>query len=360
MIVYFAITSWVFLSAIGKNNTILNNSYISRITILMFIALIVALIPLRNFVYGDMLVYVNSFQNMHTLTLKQALGNSSWEPLFVLFQWVVSRFTQNPNIFIISSFLFYIIILLRSFKKFSSHWQRIFLLFGYLNFAFFYDYIFNGMRQGFAMVLILLAISYWLDTAKNNNLIIFCVGIAAGLFHYSAFPVVLCLFLLKFFKISLKFLLFSWFVAALLFVTGLNTQLKNLGIVSNFGLVETYADIATLQHFGGETNKINFLVFSAFFLFLSLFLARKIHMTDEKAEVYNKIIKLYTLFNIYFLMFGFIAFSNRVAAFSWFLIPVLLWFPILNRKVHSPKLIFLSTTITLVIGLTTSAFYIYK
>lgn len=54
--------------------------------------------------------------------------------------------------------------------------------------------------------------------------------------------------------------------------------------------------------------------------------------------------------NVYFLLFGFIAYSNRIAAYSWFLIPIIIMYPLLKGEKYNPILLSL-----IVFGFTLSA-----
>jgi hypothetical protein len=49
----------------------------------------------------------------------------------------------------------------------------------------------------------------------------------------------------------------------------------------------------------------------------------------------------YVVFNALFLAFGFVAFSDRIASYSWFLAPMLLWRPLSMRD--DPKSVGLSS-----------------
>lgn len=350
MIFFVSIYSWVFLSAFGKPYTLLNNRHISKILIFLLTILLVCSLPFNvGDSLGDIKNYINVFQSMHSLPLSSTLEATNWEPLFVLIQWVISRFTDDPYAYILCTFVLYIFIFNQSMKKMFVSWQRLFIFFAYINFSFFYAYILNGSRQGFAMMFMLLAIGYWLGDHPSRSYKVFFAGLATALCHYSSIPIVITLLLIKKFNVALRPLLYCWVLLSILYLTGLNSLIGNIPAVNQISFVNGYSDAVSLEYFGGQTNKLSFLLFSAFFLFLSLVFYKKVPMEDQKRTIYLNIIKCYTAFNSYFLLFGFIAFSNRVASYSWFMIPLLMAYPFLNKRNYSPLVMIMLLTFILLI-----------
>lgn len=358
MLFFYTLTSGVLFSSIARPNTVLKNSYISRFYIIMFTCLIALIIPFRNIypVGSDMSLYIGNLQFIHNLSLIQTYKVSIWEPLFVFIQWVISRFTTDPTVYLIVTLLLYISILHKAIKNVFLPWQQLFIFFAYFNFTFFYGYIFNGARQGFSMMFILLAISYWFK--DSNNIKIYLAGCAATLCHYSSIPVVISLIIIQKFKIKLKSIIILWSFSALLFITGLNRYLLYVPFIAKIHFVENYSSSESLYYFAGQTNYKKFLIFSAIFLFLFLLFYKFITMDDVNKKRYLNLIKCYSIFNTYFLLFGFIAFSNRVASFSWFLIPVLFMYPFLYKQKHSPLLLFTMTIVVAIIGYFTGLDYL--
>lgn len=323
----------------------------------MFTILVALIIPFRDMYYygNDMLLYINNFQFIHHLSLIQTYKVSIWEPLFVFFQWIISRFTTDPTIYLVLTLLLYVSILYKAVKNVFSPWQQLFVFFAYFNFVFFYAYIFNGARQGFSMMFVLLAISYWLKNDKKYKM--YLAGLAATLCHFSSIPVVISLLIVQKFNVKLKTLIIIWTFSALLFITGLNSYLLQIPFIAKIHFVEAYSNSSSLDYFGGQTNYLKFLIFSAFFLFLTLFFYKVIQMEEMHKKRYLNLIKCYSIFNTYFLLFGFVAFSNRVASYSWFLIPILFLYPFLHKQKHSPLLLFTITIVIMIIGYFTGLSY---
>ncbi|WP_245830289.1 EpsG family protein [Planococcus faecalis] len=351
-------SSWVLLSSLGQPNTLLKNSYVSRAFLILFTVLLLLAIPSRDFhTYGgDMNNYVNFFQKIAGMSLVDTFKIAIWEPSFVFTQWIISRFTSNPSIYIIITVLIYILTLGKSIKNIFSPWQMMFILFAYLNFTFFYGYIFNGARQGFSIMLLLLAISIWLS--KGRNLYFYIALILSASFHLSVIPATIILLSLKQFNFKIKTLLVYWAFFSLLFISGFNQFIMQIPFVNSITLIQSYASSAALEHYGGEVNNLKFYAFSAFFLILGLILYKTIKLESALKLTYLKIIKIYTALNCYFLLLGFVSFSDRIAIYSWFLIPILVLFPILNKEKHSPFLLFIVLLILALNGISsTQGFY---
>lgn len=301
--------------------------------------------------------YLRAFNFFSDATIKQAFETYSWESLFLLYQWSLSKISSNDLTFIIVTFLIYVFLLLKAIKKIFLPWQYIYIFFAFLCYPFFYNYILNGMRQGLAMMLILLAMTYWIK--KRNSFKFYISIIFSGLIHVTSFFFTIPLFIVLWLNIKLKYLLLLWTFAIFLFLTDLNSFIANIGIINELNFIELYTNNGIIEVFG-ETNKINFLVFSSFFLLLSLFLYKYIDLDEKLKNIYLVTIKTYTVFNILFLLFGFIAYSNRLAAYSWHLLPLLILFPILHKSKHSPFLLIITIVIFMIIGWVTSPLLIYR
>lgn len=351
MAFYLTFCSWIFISSIAKPKTILNNKNISMFLSMLFFILATVLILNKDFYQGDMVNYVDELRNMQSYSLLGAFHHFTWEPMFLLLQWVVSRFTGSAAIWVLITWILYYIVLLTAVKKIAPN-QYIFILFAYLNFSMFYDYFFVGTRQGFALVFMLLAVSYWFNNEKPMKIIL--ASVTSVLFHYSALPIFLLLIVIRRPTWTLKKLIFIWLASLAMFLTRLHE--KFVMLFSNYiPELNQYNSYESFRHFGSTGNRLDFLLFSVGILVVCLLLYRLIETNNP--QLYELLIKCYIAFNCYFLLFGFISFSYRVSAYSWFLLPILLWFPFLNQKNHNPYLMFAATAITFVVGVFTNTIF---
>lgn len=357
MAIFATASCFVLLTALMPKDTILKNRFISFAIIFILVSTILLYIPSWDLYYADMIRYLSAYNRMNYLKLSQAFNEYSWEPLFILTQWIISKISTSSSVFIITMFLISFLLMYKSAKILFLPWQRVYIIFTFMCYPFFYDYIFNGIRQGIAMMLLILAFSYW--TKKQNSFKFFISIALSGLFHYTAFIFSFIMLVILNFNLRLRTIILFWIITATLFLTGENATLLEFNFITKI----TYIDIYTsneITHTFEKFNNVYHLFFSAFFLILSLLFLKYIRMGDKEKETYRLLIKCYTMFNSVFLMLGFIAYANRIAAFSWQIIPILVAYPILNKKKHSTYLLFLLILVASLIGITTSPFLKYK
>lgn len=357
MIIFLVISVFVLVSALTPKNSLLKNRIMSNSIIFTMIAFMIAYIPFLDVYVSDMVRYVAAYQNMSSLSLSQIINIYEWEPLFLITQWFISRFSENPVIYVLFTYIMFILILYKTIKKIFLPWQRMFVVFVFLCFPFFYMYVFDGIRQGLAIMLLMLGISYW--TEKKNSLKFYLCLIASGLFHDTAFIMAIIIIIVFLFKLKLRTLLSIWGVTAILFLTGLNAKILNFDFFRSIVYIAIYADPNSIKQFG-EVNKLNFFVFTSFFLFASLFLYKYIKLEKAQMKIYSLIIKCYIGFSAVFLLFGFIAYSNRIAMYSWFLIPLLICYPVLYSKKYSNVLLFFVILIAFITSFIYSPFIVFR
>lgn len=352
ILLFFCISFFTLVSTLAPQNSYFKNKYTSHALIAVLISSLLILMPLINVHRSDMPVYLSAFNTISSYNFSSIFeGFYDWEPLFLIFQWIISRFTQNPLIYISIIYLLCASVLYKSIRNIYKGWQQIYVLFIYFCFPFFYDYTFNVLRHGIAIVFLTLAYTFWEN--KRHSVKFYTSLIVASLFHYSAIPFSILMMIVLSSKAGIKRYLILWFLAALSFVTNLNTYLLNLGFVSKIDAFNTYTNNSLISHYG-SINRTDFLLFSAFFLLLSLYLLKKIKLSSKHESTYTNIIKLYIAFNTLFLLFGFIAYSDRIVIYSWFIIPILVSYPILHNYKKSNLLLFTLILISGCIGFFTS------
>lgn len=359
MIIYAALVAWVLISSLAPVNSILKNRYVSSGILFSLIALLIVSIPFNDFSEGDMPRYIRTINMMSDLSFYDSLQYFDWEPLFTLMQWSFAQVSNNSNLYIIFILIIYISLYYRISAHLFYNWQRLFFFFSYLSVTFFHAYLFNGTRQGFAMALILLAIALWnAESPSFKKIKVLLSLMGAALFHTSSIPLIVALLFLMAIKPSLKSLLIIWAGFSVLFITEANTLIANIPYLSSIEYLVVYTDEDLISHFG-EVNKMSYYIFSLTALIASLIL-HKLPLNSARKAVHLNLIKTYLIFNSVFLAFGFIAYSNRIATFSWILIPLLMIYPILHSKVNARYYLFAATLIFTVIGFATSAYEFFQ
>uniref|UniRef100_UPI001C2DEA7D EpsG family protein n=1 Tax=Halobacillus sp. Marseille-Q1614 TaxID=2709134 RepID=UPI001C2DEA7D len=142
---------------------------------------------------------------------------------------------------------------------------------------------------------------------------------------------------------------------ALLYLTHLSDNVVNI-LPLNLNFLETYSSQEVMQNYGSSYN-INFLLFNTGFLFLFLFAKSTLMLNNT----FKSLLNMYILSSGVFFLFGFVAFADRIAGYSWLLIPLLIAVLIKNIKITINKAVLLS--FILIIGILTTplihAFFVY-
>ena len=328
LLILIATTVWVLLISLSRPNTIINNKYTSYFTIFLLFVYVSILLVTTDNISLDMKQYIDEFLLFDQFNIVQALGFSSRESLFVIFQWLTAQISNDPRFFYFSIWLVFATLLIFSLRRMFKPWQLLVVFFVYLNFFLTFNYITNTVRQGLAISIILVAVTTLIKN-NNNKLLFYTSIIVAPFLHNTSIVLSLALLIIRFRKFNLRTLLILWSLFSLLYITNLNSSL--LSPLSSFvGDIESYTSSSIIESYGSGVNRLDFLIFSVFWIIYSCFLYSK-----TKNEQYKTLIRIYIAFNIYFLAFGFIAYSDRIAAYSWFLIPLLVLYPLFklpNRR----------------------------
>lgn len=115
------------------------------------------------------------------------INNDRFEFGYILYQYIISRFTSDPHILLFLSSLIILVFLYIVFYKDSQlPWFSVLM---FIMLMFFYDSM-NMMRQYIAIALTCMATHI---LKKNKKLLFVCITIFAGLFHTSAFVILILL-----------------------------------------------------------------------------------------------------------------------------------------------------------------------
>jgi hypothetical protein len=300
----------------------------------------------RDVYVNDTGTYLFIYDQLKYTSFGDIFGYLKGDTLFLAISWVVARITGDQTIYLMILWLLFCIPFGYFINKLFPTWKSAIVLFSYMNFVFFYNYADNALRQGIAISFLLVALYMVLN--KKKPYIFMIIG---SLIHWTCLPFSVVIYSYKF---RLRTLLVTWGIFCLLFITNLNAKVVGplWSLIPN---IDTYTSVNSLNSYGNQVNRLDFLILSASVLVTSLFLYYFMH----RNEMYMKIIKVYISFNALFLLFGFISFSDRLAVYSWFLIPVLIWFPILNATKYRPVIAFSVLLISFVLGVVTGVYDYY-
>ena len=191
----------------------------------------------------------------------------------------------------------------------------------------FFTFGMNGIRNGMACHLVLLAISLLLDDKYVSGAIL-CL-LAFGVHRSTMLPIsatLVGLFIVRDFRFAMAF----WFLSILV-------SLVAGGTVSNFfaslgfdDRMTQYTTINDMSAFSHEGFRWDFLIYSAAPVVMAWYVCLKRKVSDNW---YNVICMVYCLCNAFWIMVIRSAFSNRFAYLSWFIYPVVIAYPLVNLPV---------------------------
>ncbi|PTL37921.1 EpsG family protein [Alkalicoccus saliphilus] len=322
MIYYFLLTLWVGIHQLSPKDAF--RSFPHTLVLTAAITITAVLVTLMIPITGDMERYLNQLGNSSETPLLPVLAEVRWETGFLVFQWLIAQITTNSYIYIGVTMSVMWILLLYTLPKMTPFHFLPLLLFGYLSFFEYFNLTTNLIRQGLAVHMLPLLLVFLKDHKYIKSLLL--LG-AALLFHLSA-VVMAGLIVLRKLNLSIKFLMILLAASVFFMLTGVHEMLM-MTVVGLIGgpLEETVLRFTSeefMEKSGGQINRLDFLAFTLFWAAWGIAFYYRLLRSDE---FFGWLVKSYLAFASAFALFAFIAYSDRIAMFAWFLTPLLLFYP---------------------------------
>lgn len=235
--------------------------------------------------------------------------------------------TMTMDIFFFVCACIYIIPLYKASRNwFPKHYFLVFLLF--VGSFSFWPYGVNGMRNGMATSLFVLAISY----NKKNNFLMILFYLLSASFHTSMLlPIAAfcCTIYVKDSKMYFFFYLLS--IALSISMGGIWENIfASIGFGDDrFSTYLTSANSSTSK-FASTGFRYDFLLYSA----APIVLARYYKFVNGyKNPIYDQLLHTYIIANGFWVMIIRANFSNRFAYLSWFLMAIVVIYPLLDKNI---------------------------
>jgi hypothetical protein len=286
---------------------------------LWFIILYMGARPI-SFQFGDMAVYALEFEDYaNGLPL-----NTRKEFVFSMFMKTASSIMSAEMFFLLCAFIYVFPLYLASKNFFKDYWfYSLFILI--ISYSF-WAYGSNGIRNGIGTSLFIYGLS------KNKNLVKVAFFLLAISIHASlVLPAVA--FVISLFYKNVKFYLYAWFIAiplSLSFAGFWEIFFLNLGFIEESRL---------LGYFSGDQSALDnivevkvgfrwdFLIYSATGVFAGYYYIFKKKFDDA---FYNRLFAIYLMCNALWILVIRANFSNRFAYLSWFLLGLIIIYPLLK------------------------------
>lgn len=286
--------------------------------------------------FGDTIQYTSTYNQLDNATYgeKKDIGFYSL--------MVLCKSLMNIQSFYILCSLLYVIPVYYTFRKWFKEYA-FFALILFVSSMSFWGFGVNGIRNGLATSLFIFALGF-----QGKIVITISLMVLSITFHSSLMlPFIAYLLTLK--LTNTKILIKVWiFSVVISFFIGnqIEALLGDFFISSGFTddkRLDTYFSNEIDGEIADKRYRFDFIVYSGIPIAIGYFYKYKLLFNSI---IYDRIFNLYLVANTVWVFLIYLAFTNRMAYLSWFLIPVVLVYPILvDKSILTKKSLLLGTII---------------
>ena len=295
---------------------------------ILILIIVISFIGLRDpfgaFIYlGDTITYSNIYEYYKSGEGYNNLKDSG----FYMFMSLCSNYLTISQFYMLCSLL-YVILPYLAFKK----WFKQNAFFALLLFAVsmsFWAYGVNGVRNGLATSILIYSFSL-----NHRKLLMALLMLVAISFHNSVLLPVLA-YIITFKFTNSKLLIRVWiFMVVFSFFYGnsINQFVQDINSFINFDSSERTRDLFASELDGREISRgyrLDFIIYSGVGIILG---HTYIYIKGLKDMFYIRLFNTFIICNTIWLILIYAAYSNRIAYLSWFIMPVVMIYPLLKYK----------------------------
>lgn len=310
MLALMIVTFFVYAQGISKLSLIEGYNKANLWLFGIVITLFIGTRPISG-VFVDMATYAITYERVAST---EVTGYSDW--LFDSMMWLMAGSFSVETFFLVCAIL-YVTPLAWASRRIHPNWAFAAFLAFVGSFSFF-SYGTNGIRNGIATSLVVLAISF----ADRKFLMALLLAAAVG-FHKSALlPAVA--FIVSMFWSNIWAYGIAWSLAltiSALFGEGLSSVIISYIPTGDDTRLEGYSQGMGLDRGGFRWD---FILYSIVPVIVSYLLADRKIRADK---FFRRLVSTYLIANAFWLMMMYAAYSNRFAYLSWFLLPWIIIYP---------------------------------
>ena len=324
IVTVFSVIYYFSISRMGANSLL--NRKTKGIEVFLYLIVFTVVVGLRPVspAFGDTVNYAQTYYALKQISFVPELSS---DPLFHFFMWWCSQRMEVEWFFLIIEVL-YIIPVAWACKRLLGNNADLAILFCFAAFSFF-SYGVNGIRNGAACSLVVLAMAF-LQGGKIEKLLFLLLSLVAFYTHASTALPILCLIAARFVKSP--YIMFSfWIIAIIMSLLGgdfITNIFANLGFDER--LSDYISDDADESVFSRTGFRWDFLLYSAVPILLGYIV---IFVKKVYDPTYLLLLGTYIYANAFWIMVIRAAYSNRFAYLSWFLYPIVLCYPLLKLEI---------------------------
>ena len=340
LILLFTIVHSLLLKVYDNKNI----SYLRNMgyLILVILTLYMGLRPVSGRYFTDMITYARHFE-------RYAYGGniiSEKDIFFHYFMKFCSSILSIHNFFLVCAILYVYPMYRISKRFFKEYWFYAFFMF-IASFSF-WTYGVNGIRNGIATSIFLWALSYQNDKKK-----MIAISIIAVLFHKSLLLPIFA-YIVTFFYNKPKGYLLGWLFAIPLSIA-LGGFWESLFTSIGFGDGRLGGYLSgSAEESGGF--RFDFLLYSAAAVFAGWYYIFKKKFNDK---IYIQLFNTYLITNAFWVLVIRASFSNRFAYLSWFLMAIVIIYPLLKQLMFKNQNLIIARVLFLYFSFTYFMFVFY-
>ncbi len=300
-----------------SNTANLNSKKIVGFFFITFVLLFVGLRPI-SWIFGDMLAYELYYQRF--IDGEEFISEGDY--LFQIFMRICAKTMPIEWFFFICACL-YILPLYYASKNFFKEYWFYSILFLIISLSF-WGYAVNGIRNGIATSIFILAIS-------QKKILPRYILILVSFFIHVSISVPLCAYLIASRIDKPKIFLIGWLLCIpLSLVLGSSLEMFFTDLVSNERASSYLTGDDEFSHqFSSLGFRWDFLLYSFSGIFAGSYFIFKKRFEDK---TYNLIFNTYVIANSFWVLVIRAEFTNRFAYLSWFLLGLVIVYPYLKAK----------------------------
>lgn len=307
------VTSLNYISSSNCTKLLTKNSSVIPFLIAILLTLFIGLRPVSGRYFVDMGMYAHGYRRCNVNTVSEFFDfDSEW--FFELVMRTTKATIGNINIWFLIIAAFYFLCQWWACKRllFENVWMAmLFVFFSYQ----FYTFSTNGVRNGMACALMMLALSYMANKEKIGLIIgSFLFLLAMGCHRSVMIPMAAAIVSLYFIK-SIKQAVFIWIGCIALSLVAGSTFLNlfiNLGFDDR---MSSYSALSTEGTFSHSGFRWDFLLYSAMPVWLAWYIEKK----GIRDSVFTFLANTYIIANSFWVLVCRVSYSNRFAYLSWFM-----------------------------------------
>lgn len=266
-------------------------------------------------VFADTVGYVASYEALQgaDFSYNQDSENLVFDHLFL---WMSSNQFSYSAFFLVIALVYFVGYYLACQKLFPEKSYVAFLAF--LGAFSTFSYATNGIKHGAAAALLACAVAFRERKVLTVILLLLCIG-----FHHAMTFCVIAFVICYFYK-NTKVYLYIWLIALVL-------ALAHITYLQHFfaGVISDKKSAGYMIAQGGWLTgmRYDFVLYSVVPIAIGWYRIYKQRIVDEG---YVFVLNLYTLLNSLWLICMYASFTNRIAALSWGLYPIVLMYPFIQ------------------------------